>query len=136
MLSPRCGCMINADPSASPTAQTKIRTTRITGPQNDSTFPRLRPKGREISRNRCQIPRDTVFENTDVPARAYRTVKKISTRAAIITTAPTICSSKAIVFRRGGRARTARPFHGLLDLTLLRFEHDLLAMVLLVAEYL
>ena len=100
--------MISADPSASPAAQTKISATRITGPQNDSTLPRLRPNGRETRRNTSQIARDTTGENSAVPARAYSTVRKISSSVTTVTTAPAICSTNAIVFSRGGHGLPAR----------------------------
>ena len=84
--------MMSADPSASPTAQTTISATRITGPQNDSTAPRWRPNGRETIRNTYQIVCDTTVENTAMPARAYNTVRKISSSTTSVSTAPAICS--------------------------------------------
>ncbi len=102
MPPPRCGCMISAAPSASPAAQTKISATRITGPQNDSTLPRWRPNGRETRRNTSQIVRATTGESSSVPARAYSTVRKISSSTTTVTTAPAICSTIAIVVTRAG----------------------------------
>src|SRR3954451_2978373 len=51
----------------------------------------------------------------------------------MVTTAPAICSTRAMVLRRGGPGRP--PLTLLVDLLLLRLQHDLLAVVFLVAEH-
>src|SRR5690349_23505609 len=92
---PSPGCTRSAAPRERSKVQTMTYATRIAGPHRLSMVSSCRRRRRPMARKLSQVPRATQLLNSPVPARAYRTVRKTSSSAPRISTAPATRSSHA-----------------------------------------